>query len=940
MSIFHFLLNIIITLLVSTTLTTAATINITLTVDILRYDPSSLPISFTTRAYNNKFTGPTIRVKAGDTLQITLVNNLLGKDNDGPNNWFRLPNTTNIHLHGLHISPSGTADDIFRQTSPGNTSLWIYHIPANHSPGTFWYHPHVHGSSSNQQGGGMAGALIIDPPDIDASNSISDASYTSSYYPPALAAMKEQILLFQHLCFHNEGKYKSSTPYINHLNVVKYGLDNVDPKFTNTKPSQLPDYYLVNGIYAPTIQLHPGEFQRFRMIGAGLNAFLALHVPVQCEMYMLAKDGVWVDSLAYLEKWLLLVPGGRLDVAMQCNETGIYTLASSSSTASPFQDSILESTVVYDGILLTLNVSGTKMNMKKPTTLPARASYLKDLRNISKKSIPATNQLDLNFLTKGGPFQPGLPFPIMQINGKSFVDQNTYIHNMTIDEMQEWTVGIQGDSNVGAGNHPFHQHVNAFQIISFGNGQTNMLGIRVGEYRDTIPLLASGSKVTIRFVPQQYVGKVLIHCHMIPHVDLGMAAVGQIVSAAAPSLALPLPLSLSPVSPVSPLPTPPPPPSLRIVHATFNNTRSGHYSLGKQIGLAQKRDIQTIFQNDQELASLVNYVTTNSTGIQIFTSLKKAAQNQFPMYVQEVWGMANGANVNNITMMVNQFREELVQTAPHLHKSQRKQGRGLCSSAFVHTSSSMLLGHNDDWTQNWRGQAYFIFGTMIDYIDSAGQTIRGDDTTRNIDSTTTFKFATWVYPGYLAGMDLSWNSHGMLYSVNSLFPIELPDRNGVGTAFVARDLLQAENMQDAIKRASNSNVATAMSYNLGSLKEKRLVELEVSIHGGQGLHEIKNETYFHGNLFIETKDVEQMKDPSTTARTQRWHEMQPVETLNEVRNFLGDVKGKWPVWRNHIAPDNCYTDVTGIFNLNEETFTVWTGNPENTEPVKQFNLLF
>ena len=56
------------------------------------------------------------------------------------------------------------------------------------------------------------------------------------------------------------------------------GLDNVDPKFTNTKPSQLPDYYLVNGIYAPTIQLHPGEFQRFRMIGAGLNAFLALHV--------------------------------------------------------------------------------------------------------------------------------------------------------------------------------------------------------------------------------------------------------------------------------------------------------------------------------------------------------------------------------------------------------------------------------------------------------------------------------------------------------------------------------------------------------------------------------------------------------------------------------------------------------------------------------------
>jgi len=491
----------------------AATVNISLTVDILEFDQlSSVPISFVTRAYNNQFSGPTIRVKAGDTLRISLANHLLGPDNDGPNNWFRLPNTTNIHLHGMHISPSGQADDIFRRTSPGNTSIYVYDIPSNHSPGTYWYHPHVHGSSSNQQGGGMAGALIVDPPE------------NSPPLPAAIAAMKEQILLFQHLCFHNEGLYADSTPYINHLNVVEYGLDNVDPAFINHQPLTLPDYYLVNGMYRPTIYMFPGEFKRFRLIAAGLNAFLALHV-AQCETYVLAKDGIWVGATAYLEEWHLLVPGGRIDLGIRCNETGIYKLASSNN--APYHVDIATTTVVFNGVLLQLNVSGSPMAMQIPTVLPPRASYLEDLSNVTTP-VPTGNLFDLNFLTRGGPFKPGLPFPVMQINDESFQNKNHYVHNMTLDEIQEWAVGIEGDSNVGAGNHPFHMHVNPFQIIAINGGTTATMGVRVGEYRDTIPLMMSG-KYTIRFVPKRYIGRVLIHCHMIPHVDLGMAAVGQIV---------------------------------------------------------------------------------------------------------------------------------------------------------------------------------------------------------------------------------------------------------------------------------------------------------------------------------------------------------------------------------------------------------------------------
>ena len=49
-------------------------------------------------------------------------------------------------------------------------------------PGRHWYHPHAYESAPLQQADGMAGAVIVE--DVDA--------------PPALAAMKDVVLLLQH----------------------------------------------------------------------------------------------------------------------------------------------------------------------------------------------------------------------------------------------------------------------------------------------------------------------------------------------------------------------------------------------------------------------------------------------------------------------------------------------------------------------------------------------------------------------------------------------------------------------------------------------------------------------------------------------------------------------------------------------------------------------
>lgn len=71
-------------------------------------------------------------------------------------------NDTNIHTDGLWPSPAGNSDNVPIAVPPGGRFDDEYLIPADHPAGTFWYHPHRHGSSLYQLGSGMAGALIVE----------------------------------------------------------------------------------------------------------------------------------------------------------------------------------------------------------------------------------------------------------------------------------------------------------------------------------------------------------------------------------------------------------------------------------------------------------------------------------------------------------------------------------------------------------------------------------------------------------------------------------------------------------------------------------------------------------------------------------------------------------------------------------------------------------
>src|SRR5262249_914175 len=105
-------------------------------------------------------------------------------DPNNPAN-FRL-NDTNLHVHGLHVSPQAPQDDVLLTVEPGCRYQVDVTIPKDHPAGTGWYHPHQHGSTALQLASGMAGALIIEG-DIDR--------------VPEVKAAKERVFVFQQISY-------------------------------------------------------------------------------------------------------------------------------------------------------------------------------------------------------------------------------------------------------------------------------------------------------------------------------------------------------------------------------------------------------------------------------------------------------------------------------------------------------------------------------------------------------------------------------------------------------------------------------------------------------------------------------------------------------------------------------------------------------------------
>jgi suppressor of ftsI len=130
--------------------------------------------------FNGQPNAPILRLSPGDQLKITYVNDLPTKAKE---NCAITPcmDMTNLHFHGLTVSPDAPQDDVLDMMAmPGQSLRYTVQIPKDHPPGLYWYHTHPHGESHRQVLDGMSGAIVIEG--------------MESYFPP-LAGLPERVLV-------------------------------------------------------------------------------------------------------------------------------------------------------------------------------------------------------------------------------------------------------------------------------------------------------------------------------------------------------------------------------------------------------------------------------------------------------------------------------------------------------------------------------------------------------------------------------------------------------------------------------------------------------------------------------------------------------------------------------------------------------------------------
>ena len=124
-------------------------------------------LAFSGLLYNGAYVPPTLRVRLGDTLRITLRNHLTsGLTRPGYVGPICAGTgaPSNLHFHGMSVSPQENGDNVFVHVQPSETFKYEVHIPASgrQGPGLFWYHPHAHGFVNDQILGGLSGALVVE----------------------------------------------------------------------------------------------------------------------------------------------------------------------------------------------------------------------------------------------------------------------------------------------------------------------------------------------------------------------------------------------------------------------------------------------------------------------------------------------------------------------------------------------------------------------------------------------------------------------------------------------------------------------------------------------------------------------------------------------------------------------------------------------------------
>jgi len=441
-------------------------------------DPQTGKAAF---SFNGREDPPVIRAVPGENITLTYINAMSTASHerciDGP-----CMNMTNLHFHGLHVSPNSPQDDVVSMMAmPGQSLHYVVNIPQDQPPGLYWYHTHPHGESYQQDLDGMSGAIVIDG---------------IERYLPELSLMRERVLVLRDQVI---GKDDPASPAW----MGKVELSNKACSASTDSPERL---FTVNGALRPQIAIAAGERQFWRIVNASPDLYADLQIDGE-QLEIVALDGMPLalhdpaNPIKHVSH-ILVPPAGRVE--------GIVTGAEGGARAS--LRSLCFNTG-RDGDLNPAMVLADLVNIAEPT--PRHQANQIDARPAASRPlapavIAGVEKSAPNFVVHFTEDKKGF-----YINGKRYSPSDPPMTTVSIGSFQHWRV-----TNDTFEVHPFHIHQVHFLIYA-----ENGVRLKSPEWLDTVNVPVQGNvDLMMDFTDPIIRGISLFHCHLLSHEDKGMMA--------------------------------------------------------------------------------------------------------------------------------------------------------------------------------------------------------------------------------------------------------------------------------------------------------------------------------------------------------------------------------------------------------------------------------
>lgn len=520
------------------------------------------------------FVAPTIRVAPGQQLNIAIDNKLerCSEKQRADDICF---NDTNLHTHGLWVSPSGHSDNVLVSIAPGSQFQYRYDIPVEHPAGTFWYHPHHHGDGFVQVGSGMAGALIVTGNRLPAGSAPGDIDVLLK--DERGRPFPERVMVFQQIkygCLDSKGAIEGQRdknggpvrPFTCSPGEVGR-IESFDNDWSWRKSGRFTG---INGKVEPTLDAaKAGGFERWRLINAGTGENMRMRLyrldpaapplrTVRAEaqiawreryctgqplpMWQIAMDGLTRSAVRQVDE-AVLFPGERMDVIARLPEPGLYCMVNDThrDDAEKLNPSRMialigakgepGSEAASEALLKSALIRSAKKALAGSAASDTRARVVGELNDglklssftwhkpIPESEVSGYREAIINIIE-------GLKDASFRINGRVY-DHNRIDAVLPLGKAEEWrAVALIED-------HPLHIHVNPFQIISIDDAEgrdvtdpkspvfdPDYAGLK-GEWKDTV-MLKKDVRVAFRTRYERFTGDFVTHCHIMYHGDHGM----------------------------------------------------------------------------------------------------------------------------------------------------------------------------------------------------------------------------------------------------------------------------------------------------------------------------------------------------------------------------------------------------------------------------------